>query len=213
MAEEHSEQEESSDRSASAPAALREPAGAGLASAKRLRLRREVMPVTHEHRWTAAIAAIAAVLGVGMGLTFSRLAGAGHCHRPAIAPSHASARVEVVGRRQGPVIAPHGSVAWLGVEVRSRRAGKDVSGAQVADVIGGTPAAAAGLSAGDVVLALDGEELHGGDDLVRAVRRREPGTAVSLRVRRPDGALESLEVVLSKIERRYLQRVVSRRKR
>jgi len=56
----------------------------------------------------------------------------------------------------------------------------------------GTPADAA-LEQGDVVLEAKGERVEGPDDLFRVMRGHEPGTAVSLTIRR-DGERRRLEV-------------------
>ncbi len=50
----------------------------------------------------------------------------------------------------------------------------------------GGPADAAGLQAGDVILAFDGRPMTESDELVVAIRAREPGDEVTLTVRRDD---------------------------
>jgi len=69
-------------------------------------------------------------------------------------------------------------------------------GAIVADLRPGTPAEAAGLRVGDVILSLDGEKVAGPSDLSKAVGGRDPGEAVRLGVRR-DGDDLALEVALA----------------
>lgn len=59
-------------------------------------------------------------------------------------------------------------------------------GAEIGSVRSGSPAAAAGLEAGDVVTALDGEPIATADDLVAAVAALRPGDSVMLTVRSGD---------------------------
>ncbi len=68
-------------------------------------------------------------------------------------------------------------------------------GALISDVAEGTPAAAAGLRAYDVIVDVDGEAVRTDEDLIRHVSHRAPGTLASLRVWR-DGALRSVSVKL-----------------
>lgn len=61
-------------------------------------------------------------------------------------------------------------------------------GAQVAQVVGGSPAAAAGVHCNDVITALDGAPVTTAAGLVSAIRARHPGDRVALTVRRTTGA-------------------------
>jgi S1-C subfamily serine protease len=54
-------------------------------------------------------------------------------------------------------------------------------GVVVAEVLPGTPAAAAGLAPGDLVLAVDDQPVLSGDELLEAVLNLPPGAAVILR--------------------------------
>jgi len=56
----------------------------------------------------------------------------------------------------------------------------------------GTPADAAGLQAGDIVIAVDGATVEGAAGLIAAIRDLEPGDSVQITVQRSD---ERLEVV------------------
>ncbi|MBN2492115.1 MAG: M20/M25/M40 family metallo-hydrolase [Planctomycetes bacterium] len=62
-------------------------------------------------------------------------------------------------------------------------------GVRIADVIDGTPAARAGLRAGDLILAIDGRELRSLRDYAAALRARSPGDEIALRVRRGEEEL------------------------
>ena len=60
----------------------------------------------------------------------------------------------------------------------------------------GTPAAKAGLRAGDVVTAVDGERVDSALSLVGQVRERSVGDKVTLKVLRDSGTIE-VEVTLA----------------
>jgi membrane-associated protease RseP (regulator of RpoE activity) len=57
-------------------------------------------------------------------------------------------------------------------------------GALLALVMEGSPAAKAGLKAGDRVVAVGGAPIRNGDDLVDAIRSRKPGDEIEIEVRR-----------------------------
>jgi len=82
--------------------------------------------------------------------------------------------------------------AYLGV------ATEDVAnstGAGIADVRAGTPAAAAGLHDGDLVTKVDGESVSSADELRQAIDAKSPGDKVELTFER-DGKTKTLEVTL-----------------
>jgi putative serine protease PepD len=68
-------------------------------------------------------------------------------------------------------------------------------GAKVSDVPEGTPAADAGLKAGDVVTKIDGRRVTDGIDLIVAIRSHQPGEVVDLSVLR-SGEHKSLKIKL-----------------
>jgi C-terminal processing protease CtpA/Prc len=77
--------------------------------------------------------------------------------------------------------------AWLGVGIadakeKSERGLK--KGVYVSSIYDDSPAMAAGLEEGDVILAVDDETMGGVDDLVQAIKAHEPGDEVSLTVDR-----------------------------
>lgn len=80
---------------------------------------------------------------------------------------------------------------YLGVQVADDGSGRAI----VAAVAPGTPAEAAGLRTGDVVLAVDGRSVGGADALVAAVSGRPPGDDVVLVVGR-DGRQVTIDVTL-----------------
>lgn len=75
--------------------------------------------------------------------------------------------------------------AWLGVRLQDGSGTADGTtrqGAEVVDVTAGTPAAEAGLRAGDVIVAVDDENVSGSESLTAQVRERAPGDEVTLHV-------------------------------
>jgi putative serine protease PepD len=70
--------------------------------------------------------------------------------------------------------------AWLGVE----GADNGLTGALVQKVMSGSPAARAGLAAGDVVIAVDTVPVPGIDSLLATIRTKRPGDSVTLTVLR-----------------------------
>lgn len=106
----------------------------------------------------------------------------------------------------------HGSVSrgWLGVEIQDLTADiadsvglADSNGAIVASVVPNSPAAKAAFREGDVILALDGEELDGSRDLTRRVAALRPGERATFVIYR-DGRRQELTAT---IERRNEERL------
>jgi membrane-associated protease RseP (regulator of RpoE activity) len=74
--------------------------------------------------------------------------------------------------------APHDAGgAYLGVAVEST---DDGAGARITAVEDGSPADEAGLKEGDVVTAVDGDEITGATDLARAIVSRDGGDKVTI---------------------------------
>jgi putative serine protease PepD len=90
--------------------------------------------------------------------------------------------------------------AYLGVQAGSSSATTPGTGATLASVESGGPAAAAGLKAGDVVTKIGDRLIDGSDELVAAVRSYAPGDKVTLTVRRGD-AEQTVTVTLGSDDR------------
>src|SRR5262249_44977035 len=91
---------------------------------------------------------------------------------------------------------------WLGVQVQTmdedlaRSFGlKDEHGALVSDITAGSPAAKAGLKAGDVIVSADGKLIADGDALTHIVSSKAPGATMEIGVVR-DGSQKSFTVHL-----------------
>ena len=83
------------------------------------------------------------------------------------------------------------SGAYLGVSLSDAD-----NGAQITDVGPGTPADKAGLAVGDVITAIDGQDVGGASDLVAAVRSHKSGDKIQLTVAR-NGTTRTLSVTLT----------------
>jgi S1-C subfamily serine protease len=81
---------------------------------------------------------------------------------------------------------------FLGITAGNRTDGGQ--GAVVASVDPG-PAADAGITPGDVIVAIDGNPVNGSESVVAAVRDREPGNQIEVVVLR-DGEQRTLTVTL-----------------
>jgi serine protease Do len=86
------------------------------------------------------------------------------------------------------------SRGWLGVAIQpltpelAKSFGvKEPKGVLISDVVPDSPAAKAGLQAGDVVLEFDGKKMEAPGDLQRAVGFTAPGTGAKLKVWRDQG--------------------------
>ena len=86
--------------------------------------------------------------------------------------------------------ATHGS---LGVQLSDDATAR---GASVAEVVGGSPAAAAGVPDGALITKIDGRVIDGPEALVAAVRSKAPGDTVSLTYLDGSGAAQTAEVTL-----------------
>ena len=86
-------------------------------------------------------------------------------------------------------IIDHGRVirGWIGItpeditDDQARQLGLAQAGVVVANLALGSPAQAAGLLPGDLLLAVDGATPHGAQDVLGRISRHRPGSTVSLR--------------------------------
>jgi len=88
--------------------------------------------------------------------------------------------------------ASHGS---LGVQLSNDTKN---GGAAIAEVVEGSPAAAAGVPSGAVITKIDGQVIDGPEALVAAVRSKAPGDKVSLTYLDDSGAAQTTQVTLGK---------------
>jgi putative serine protease PepD len=82
--------------------------------------------------------------------------------------------------------------AYIGIHVGDAT---DGSGALIGSVSAGTPAAKAGLKAGDVITALDGKPITKADDLTASITAHTPNDKVTLTITR-DGKTLKIDVTL-----------------
>lgn len=86
-----------------------------------------------------------------------------------------------------------GQTAFLGVEVEASTGG---SGAQVQKAIPGDPAAAAGITANDIITALGGSPVTSPDSLTQLIGRYHPGDRVSVTWQDSTGASHTATVTM-----------------
>ncbi len=98
------------------------------------------------------------------------------------------AKIDLARLERGNAVA-HG---YLGVSTTDA---PDGSGVLLQEVQSGTPAAAAGLRVGDVLVAFDGSPLHGSADLIDDIATHMPGNRVTLTVKR-GGSLVTVPLTL-----------------
>ena len=82
------------------------------------------------------------------------------------------------GRGNGPQFPQPTSGVFLGVATANATGGQQ--GAQVENVANGSPAAGAGIQAGDVITAVDGTAVSSPADLAQQVRSHQPGDQVTI---------------------------------
>jgi S1-C subfamily serine protease len=151
-------------------------------------LRREAVYVVADPRRFAGVAAVTALAGVAIGFALALLAQPMH---------HCPAQLRTI---EGSVMQPEISaptqdrMTWLGVQITTT----EQPGATVVKVLRGTPADRSGLRHGDRVVSLDGDTIGSSQELVHAVRRRDPGQEVVVGFVRA-GTTGSTTAVLSSI--------------
>jgi serine protease Do len=96
---------------------------------------------------------------------------------------------------------------WIGVQIQpvtgdiAESLGlKTAEGALVAEPQSGSPAAKAGIKAGDVILSVNGERVKDARELARKISAMAPGTAIKLGIYR-DGKQDTLNLTLGELPR------------
>ena len=90
-----------------------------------------------------------------------------------------AAGTEEGGTRE-PTEQPAGARPWLGVQLRSGNA--EQSGVAIQGVAEGSPAAEAGIEAGDTLLAVDGDVAANAKAVAERIGAMAPGAVVTLRI-------------------------------
>lgn len=92
-----------------------------------------------------------------------------------------------------------GKTPFLGIQVASdiRGGGVSSAGAVVAGVMSGGPAASAGLSAGDVITAIDGHEISSPSSITSLILTKKPGAKVTISHTDRFGASHSTTITLA----------------
>jgi len=88
-----------------------------------------------------------------------------------------------------------GGTAFLGVE--STTSEYDASGAVISAVVPGSAAEAAGLSAGDMIVSVDGRTISSPDDLSGIVLTQKPGDSIDATYVAQDGSTQTASVTLA----------------
>ena len=144
---------------------------------------------------------------------------------PALGASLAAAALLVGPVGSGPSMLPAVSAAsaaestagggWMGVQIQpvtthiAESLGlKDSKGALVAEPLADSPAAKAGILAGDVITAMNGEAIKDARDLVKQVGGMTPGATVKLTIWRKD-AEQSISLTLGEMPKARQARVVT----
>jgi thiol-disulfide isomerase/thioredoxin len=96
---------------------------------------------------------------------------------------------------------PEGARPWLGVAIE-----KGASGVRIKDVLADTPAAGAGLTAGDEILSVDARAVHAPEELIKAVVDSGIGTTVTVTFKRgTETKKQAVQLVAKPDELKLLQ--------
>lgn len=147
------------------------------------------------------IAAIAALIGLFLGVMCGALGGGaigyllgrGRVEQPVVPQAPIQAQTPAPIRpQQTPLMRP--TVAPLPDVPQS------VLGALVVEVLPDTPAERAGLQVGDIILAVDGQEVGLAQSLTDLIQQHRPGDRVLLLVRRARGETGTLRMNVQLVE-------------
>jgi len=131
-------------------------------------LRPEARVVRADRSLAAMVLVICTLGGTGVGFGFAMyLMRAQLAFTPMCGP-------HVVATRAAPI-------TWLGVRIQNL---SDHSGSIVRSVLNDTAAARAGLEPDDIITSFDGGDIRDIEDLVTAIRSREPGDVVPIGLER-----------------------------
>ncbi len=146
-------------------------------------LRREAILPSDDRRRIGTMVAMCSLAGVAVGFGLSTAA--------MQAASEASRTVVINEHRSVELVPAAADVPWLGVRFRDARADVDglTQGAAIERVLCNTPAARAGVQAGDVVVQYDGRPVLSMNDLYRDVRTSDIGDEPAIDVVRNGHAI------------------------
>ncbi|MCW3039783.1 MAG: hypothetical protein JWM31_1688 [Solirubrobacterales bacterium] len=83
--------------------------------------------------------------------------------------------------------------AWLGITSQPSSTG---TGATLTDITPGGPAEAAGLTSGDVIISIDGDQIREFSDISRVVNHHQPDDRISVKIRSATGDVLDKTVTL-----------------
>tara|TARA_R110002096_G_scaffold77896_8_gene183369 strand:- start:56 stop:622 length:567 start_codon:yes stop_codon:yes gene_type:complete len=166
-------------------------------------LRREV-PVVERQR-NALFAGVLGLAGVALGFGMGQFASVNSQPHTVIVHTSPQAAYSPASN-----CAPASDkVTWLGVVVESRPGS---FGAEIASVFPGSPAAAAGLEAGQRIVSLGDSPVRGARELIHEVRSHRAGERLTIRVDAVGGQREARTVVLGQLSAAELQYMMPRRR-
>jgi S1-C subfamily serine protease len=90
-----------------------------------------------------------------------------------------------------------GDTAFMGVQITRGFRGDHVAGAVIAGVTSGAPAAAAGLTPGDVITAVNGYHISSPTSLTSSLLTKKPGDSVTITYSDQSGASHSVKLELA----------------
>jgi S1-C subfamily serine protease len=128
------------------------------------------------------------------GFTFQSTAGGGY----AIPIDRAVSVARVIEAGRSTTAVHVGKTAFLGIEVaQTASSGDSGAGVPVGGILPHSPAAKAGLTAGALVLALDGHNVGSSNALVKLLLQRHPGQKAMLTWVSPSGAQRTTTITLA----------------